>query len=271
MTQESRTKSLVCSVPKLIKSDAPQSHCPGCHYGTIYRVIAESLDELGLGGRAVIVVGIGCSTRATRLFDVDMVISPHGRPPAVATGIKRLVPDATVLTMQGDGDLLAIGAGQFVNTMMRAEKITTVFLNNAGYGMTGGQMAPTTPTGMRTTTTTSGRDPSHLGFPVHAVEMAAGMQGTAYAARCSVHTPANQRRAKKAMKTALRKQVDGVGYGIVEFLSACPVNWAMSVNDCLTFMDSCLIKEFPLGEFKNVESIDYSYDPQMTAVGMASR
>ena len=271
MTQETTTKKLICTVPELIKNEAPQSHCPGCHYGTIYRVIAESLEELGLGGQAVIVVGIGCSTRATRLFDVDMVISPHGRPPAVATGIKRLVPDAAVLTLQGDGDLLAIGAGQFINTMMRAEKITTVFLNNAGYGMTGGQMGPTTPVGMRTTTTTSGRDPAFMGFPVHAAEMAAGMQGTAYSARCSVHTPANQRRAKKALKTALQKQMDGIGYGIVEFLSACPVNWAMSVTDCLRFIETVLVKEFPLGEFKNVDSIDYAFDPQLSAVGMASR
>ena len=189
MTHETLTKKLVCSIPKLIKPEAPQTHCPGCHYGTIYRVMAESIEELGLEGRAVIVIGIGCSTRATRLFDVDVVISPHGRPPAVATGIKRMAPETTVLTLQGDGDLLAIGAGQFINAMMRAEKITTVFLNNAGYGMTGGQMAPTTPAGMRTTTTSDGRNPRHLGFPLHAAEMAAGMKGTAFAARCSVHTP----------------------------------------------------------------------------------
>jgi len=271
MTQETLTKKLVCTIPRLIKSDAPQSHCPGCHYGTIYRVIAEAIEELGLEGQAVIVVGIGCSTRATRLFDVDIVISPHGRPPAVATGIKRLVPEAAVLTLQGDGDLLAIGAGHFINTMMRAEKITTVFLNNAGYGMTGGQMAPTTLAGMRTTTTSTGRDPGQLGFPLHAAELAAGMKGTAFAARCSVHTPANQRRAKQALKTALQKQMGGVGYSMVEFLSACPVNWAMSVTDCLRFIDEHLIKEFPVGEFKNVDSIDYSYDSQLATVGMVAR
>jgi len=271
MTEETKRKKLICTVPKLIIDDAPQTHCPGCHYGIIYRVICEVIEEMDLEGQAVIVIGVGCMSRSARLFDTDVFVTLHGRAPAVASPIKRFVPEAAVLTLQGDGDLLAIGAGHFINAMMRAEKITTVFLNNAGYGMTGGQMAPTTLPGMRTTTTSEGRDPSLYGFPTHAVELAAVMKGTAYAARCTVHTPANQRRAKKALKAALQKQMDGIGYSIVEFLSACPVNWSMSHADCLRFIEERLIKEFPLGEFKNVDRIDYTFDNQMATVGMMAR
>jgi len=175
----------------------------------------------------------------------------------MGTAIKRIHPDAVVFTVQGDGDLGAIGLGCFMNALLRAENLTTIFLNNGTYGMTGGQMAPTTLLGQRTTTTEAGRDARASGFPTHGAELAAIMPGVAYSARVTVHTAANFQRAKKALRTAFQKQIDGIGYGFVEFLSACPQVWRMDPIECLRFIDEDMIAEYPLGEFKNVDSIDY--------------
>lgn len=237
-----------------LRTMAPSTYCPGCHYGIITRVICESLEELGIAGRAIGLAGVGCSYGSKPLhIDVDWISCPHGRAPAMATAIKRIHPDAIVFTAQGDGDLGAIGLGAFMSALLRGEKLTTIFLNNAGYGQTGGQMAPTTIMGMRTTTTSEGRNETH-GYPLHAAELAASMKGVAYSARVSVNTPANFQRAKKAVRTAFQKQIDRTGYGFVEFLSACPSVWGLSPVDCLTFIAENMIAEYPLGEFQNLNS-----------------
>jgi 2-oxoglutarate ferredoxin oxidoreductase subunit beta len=231
--------------------------CPGCHYGIIYRIICEVIEDLGIEGETIGLSGVGCSfIGAPMAVDIDWTACPHGRAPAMATAIKRIHPEATVLTVQGDGDLGAIGLGCFMNALVRGENLTTVFLNNAVYGTTGGQMAPTTLLGMKTTTTPDGRGIQANGYPLHVPELAATMRGVAYAARCTVHTPANFQKAKKSLKTALQKQIDGIGYGIVEFISACPPGWGMKPLECLDFISEKMLEEYPLGEFKNVDKLD---------------
>lgn len=257
MKEQNLVRETVCARPKL-KTPAPSTYCPGCHYGIINRILCEVIEELGIAGRAIGLAGVGCSFGgAPRSIDVDFASAPHGRAPAMGTALKRIHPEAIVFTMQGDGDLGAIGLGCFLNTLLRGEKLTTLFLNNAGYGQTGGQMAPTTLTGMRTTTTQEGRDPRTSGFPLHAAELVASFKGVAYSARCSVHTPANFQRAKKAVKTAFQKQMDGIGYSFVEFVSACPSAWGLTPLESLKFISEKMLVEYPLGEFKNVDKIDY--------------
>jgi len=250
-------KEVVCEKPQL-KVGNPLHHCPGCHYGIIYRIIAELLVELGVEGRTIAVSGGGCTGRWVDYFDVDSCGGLHGPGAAIATGLKRVRPECFVFVMQGDGEQGALGLGTFMASALRAEKITVIGLNNACYGTTGGQMAPTSLIGMKTTTTPYGRDPNTQGFPFHAPEIAAQIKGTAYSARVSVHTPANRTKAKKALKIAFEKQIAGIGFSIVEFLGACPPNWHLDPLECLTFIDEQMIKEFPLGEFKNVDSIDYT-------------
>jgi 2-oxoglutarate ferredoxin oxidoreductase subunit beta len=241
------------------RTAAPTGYCPGCHYGIITRVICEAIDELGIGGRAIGLAGVGCIFGSMPAeIDIDFGSCPHGRAPAMATAIKRVHPDSIVFTSQGDGDLGAIGLGCFMNALLRGEKLTTFFLNNASFGMTGGQMAPTTLLGMYTTSTPEGRDPILTGYPLHCAELVASMKGVAYSARVSVHTPANFQKAKRAVKSAFQKQIDGIGYGFVEFLSACIPNWALTPLDCLKFIDEKMIPEYPIGEFKNVDSIEES-------------
>jgi len=252
---EIATREKVCGTPKTM-TDEPNPHCPGCHYGIIRRLLCESFEEMGITDRIILLPGVGCSYSWSRLFDVDVVSCPHGRAPAMGTALKRIHPDAIVVTCQGDGDLGAIGLGCFMNALTRGEKLTTIFLNNAGYGTTGGQMAPTTLIGQVTTTTPTGRDPKVAGYPLHVPEIAAMMKGLAYSARVTVHTPANYQRAKRAVKAALQKQIDGIGYGLVEFVSACPPNWRLTPLECLKFIEEKMLAEFPLGEFKNVDHIE---------------
>ncbi|MDY7033329.1 MAG: thiamine pyrophosphate-dependent enzyme [Thermodesulfobacteriota bacterium] len=254
MKEEAVSKEKIYGKHELM-TPIPIMHCPGCHYGTIIRLICEVIDELGIEDRAIGLAGVGCSFAWPMYLDIDMTSCPHGRAPAMATAIKRLHPDTVVFTCQGDGDLGAIGLGCFMNSLLRGEKLTTIFLNNAVYGTTGGQMAPTTLLEMRTTTTPYGRDTKTTGFPLHAAELAATMKGVAFSARCALNSPANFNRAKKAVKTAFLKQMDGVGYGFVEFLSACPPNWGLTPVDALKFISEKMITEYPLGEFKNVDSI----------------
>ena len=243
----------------MLRTPAPGTYCPGCHYGIITRVICEVIEELGIADRAIGLAGVGCSYGSKPAhIDVDFCACPHGRAPAMATAMKRITPDALIFTCQGDGDLGAIGLGCFMNALLRGEMLTTIFLNNAGYGQTGGQMAPTTLPGMKTTTTPDGRDPLISGFPFHGAELVAGIRGVAYSARVTVHTPAAFRNAKKALTIAFQKQMDGVGYSFVEFLSACPSNWGMQPLECLDFIEKDMIGEYPIGEFKNVNRIDRS-------------
>ncbi len=245
----------VCATPKL-RSFVPILRCPGCHYGIIIRLLCENIEELGIEDRTILLGGVGCSFLWPVMFNLDSAACPHGRAPAMATALKRIHPDTILITCHGDGDLGAIGLGCFMNALSRGEKLTTIFLNNAGYGMTGGQMAPTTLLGQVTTTTPGGRDPKTSGYPLHVPELAAVMKGVAYSARVSVHTPANYQRAKKAVKVALQKQIDSIGYSFVEFLSACPASWRMTSRECLAFIDERMIAEYPLGEFKNVDRIE---------------
>ena len=249
-------KEKIVGTPRL-RTDAPNTYCAGCHYGIITRLLCEVIEELGIEGRAIGLAGVGCSFLSKPShIGVDFVSCPHGRAPAMATAIKRIHPEAVVFTTQGDGDLGAIGLGTFMHSLLRGEKLTTVFLNNAGYGQTGGQMAPTTLLGMRTTTTSEGRRRETSGFPLHVAELAASMKGVAYSARCTVHKPANYTRAKRCLRLAFLKQIEGIGYGFIEFLSACPSTWGMTPLESLRFIEERMIAEYPLGEFKNVDTIE---------------
>lgn len=254
MSTESLTKEKISTRPKSM-ADGPHSHCPGCHYGLIIRILCECIDELDIQGRVILLGGVGCSYGWPAFFKTDGSSCPHGRAPDMATALKRLHPDAILITCQGDGDLGAIGLGAFLNAIQRGEKLTTVLLNNAGYGTTGGQMAPTTLLGQVTTTSPRGRSPETEGYPLHVAELVANLRPTAYSARVAVNTPANFNRAKKVMKTALQKQVDGIGYSFVEFVSACPPNWKMTPVECQTFLAEEMLAEYPLDVFKDVDEI----------------
>jgi 2-oxoglutarate ferredoxin oxidoreductase subunit beta len=214
-------------------------------------LLAEVIEELDIGGNTIGVSGVGCSTRMLLPLDIDGITTAHGRPPDVATAIKRsLRPEPIVFTLQGDGDSIAIGAGSLLSAALRGEQFTIIMLNNAIYGTTGGQMAPTTLLGQVTTTTPQGRQ-SDAGFPAHVPELLAGIPGVAYAARGTVHTPASYQRTRKYLKTAFQTQIDKVGLSFVEILVACPPNWHLSPIECLTWIEEKMIAEFPLGEFKN--------------------
>ncbi len=244
----------VCTRPPL-REDLPYwplHHCPGCNHGIILRLLSEVLEETGYGDIAVGIAGGGCSARWSQYLAIDGSGGIHGPNTAVASSIKRIHPDCLVFSVQGDGEIGAIGLGSLVNTAIRGETITTIALNNACFGTTGGQMAPTTPLGVRTTTTPYGRDQKSAGYPFHGPELVAPLPGVAYAARGSVHTPANFRRSKRYLKNAFEAQMKGLGFSLVEFISTCPSNWKMSPVECLKFIDEKMLAEFSLGEFKNV-------------------
>ena len=233
----------------------PLPGCPGCQHPTIGRIIAEVLEEMDLDGKAIEVTGIGCNS-AVAMLNVDVLLGSHGGAPDMATAIKRLSPGTFVFTVQGDGDCIAIGAGSFIGALTRGEMITIIMCNNANYGTTGGQLAPTTLIGQVTTTTPGGRDAVTEGYPVHTAELAATFKGVAYSARGALSTPANYQRTRRYIKTAFQKQVDHVGLSFVEILSACPANWHLSPVESLGWIEERMIPEFPLGEFKNVDLID---------------
>ncbi len=231
--------------------DVPTHYCPGCTHGIIHRLVAEVMDELGIEGNSVGVFPVGCSVLAYNYFECDMVGAPHGRATAVATGVKRARPDSVVFTYQGDGDLAAIGTCETVHAAARGENITVIFVNNTIYGMTGGQMAPTTMPGQVTQTTPYGREPEIQGYPVKMCEMLSTLEGTALAQRVSVDNPAHIREAKKAIKKAFENQINKKGFSIVEVLSTCPTNWGMSPVDALERVRTEMIPYFPLGVYKD--------------------
>ncbi len=233
--------------PKYYKKDVVTHYCPGCGHGIVHRLIAELLEEMDLGHRTIGVNPAGCAVLAYKYFDFDMIESAHGRGTALATGIKRSRPDLFVLSYQGDGDLSAIGTAETIHSASRGELFTLVFINNAVYGMTGGQMAPTTVIGQKTTTSPKGRNPGYDGYPLHITDIIATFPGVAYAERVSVSTPKNIRKTKKALKIAFQTQIDELGYSAVEVLSPCPTNWKMNTIDSCTWIDDVLEKEFPLG------------------------
>ena len=235
-------------------SPVPFHYCPGCTHGIVHRLVAEALDELDICGKAVGIAPVGCSVFAYNYFECDMIEAAHGRAPAVATGVKRTHPDNIVFTYQGDGDLAAIGTAETVHVGARGENITIIFINNAIYGMTGGQMAPTTMPGQVTTTSPYGRDRRIQGSPIHVCEMLATLDGVAYAERVAVNTVPNIRNAKKAIVKAFRNQIDKKGLSIVEVLSTCPTNWGMTPQAALDWVKTDMIPFYPLGVYKDTDT-----------------
>lgn len=231
--------------------DVPTHYCPGCTHGIVHRILCEVIDEMGIEGDTIGVCPVGCSVMAYDYFNCDMIEAAHGRAPAVATGVKRTNPDKFVFTYQGDGDLAAIGTAETVHVATRGENIVVIFINNTIYGMTGGQMAPTTMPGQVTQTTPYGREPEIQGYPVKMCEMLSTLEGTALAQRVSVDNPAHIREAKKAIKKAFENQINKKGFSIVEVLSTCPTNWGMSPVDALERVRTEMIPYFPLGVYKD--------------------
>ena len=232
-------------------ADVPMHYCPGCTHGIVHRLVAEVLDELGIEGRTIGVAPVGCSVMAYNYFNCDMIEAAHGRAPAVATGVKRTHPDKIVFTYQGDGDLAAIGTAETVHAAARGENITIIFINNAIYGMTGGQMAPTTLPGQVTTTSPYGRNPMIQGNPIRVCEMLSTLDGLAFAQRVAVDTPAHVAQAKKAIQKAFQNQIDKKGLSIVEVLSTCPTNWGLSPVEALKFVEEKMKPVYPLGVYKD--------------------
>lgn len=247
-------KKLKYGNPDLFNQMMMPHYCPGCHYGTIVRCLAEAFEETGTVGDSVLVTGIGCSmVSAHYIKNLEGVVALHGRAPAVATGLKRaLGPDKIVITMQGDGDLSAIGMGEIMGAVNRFEKLTTIFLNNANFGTTGGQAAPTSLEGQVTPTTPEGKKVEESGFPVHMAELLTNFKGVVFSFRGAVNTHKNYNRTRKALVTAIEKQKQGAGYSFVEILSACPPGHHTKASNSLKLVEE-MIGEFPLGEFKNTE------------------
>lgn len=234
-------------------TDVQTHYCPGCTHGIIHRLVAEALEELGVLDDSIGVCPVGCSALAYDYFNCDMHQASHGRASAVATGVKRVHPNNVVWTYQGDGDLASIGTAEIIHAAHRGEKITTIFVNNAIYGMTGGQMAPTTLVGQKSTTSPYGRDADTCGFPLKVAEMMATIPGAVFVERVSVDTPANVRKAKKAILEAFKCQIEGKGFSIVEVLSTCPTNWGMTPVDSLAWLQANMIPYYPLGNFRKPE------------------
>jgi 2-oxoglutarate ferredoxin oxidoreductase subunit beta len=225
-------------------------YCPGCTHGVAHRLIAEVIDEMGSSSTTIGVASVGCSAFSYSYFNFDFVQAPHGRAPAMATGIKRVRPDRTVFTYQGDGDMMAIGTGEIVAAAGRGENITVIFINNANFGMTGGQMAPTTLPGMKTSSSQNGRDVEVMGYPLRASELLASQDGSSYIVRRSLHDPKNIRMAKKAIRLAFETQKLGLGFSMVELLSTCPTNWRMSPVKATQWLEEKMIPYYPLGDLK---------------------
>lgn len=234
-------------------TDVPFHYCPGCTHGIVHRLVAETLEELDVGGRTIGVAPVGCAVFAYNYFNCDMHEASHGRAPAVATGIKRVHPGNVIFTYQGDGDLASIGAAEIVHAAARGEKITVIFINNAIYGMTGGQMAPTTLPGQVTTTSPYGRDPEHCGYPIRVCEMLSTLDGAAYLERVSVHDVPHVLAAKKAIRKAFETQISGKGFALVEVLSTCSTNWGMTPVEALGWVRDNMIPHYPLGVFKEAQ------------------
>ncbi len=232
-------------------TDAPLHYCPGCTHGIIHRLVAECLDELGVTDRTIGVASVGCSVFAYNYFNCDMVQAAHGRAPAVATGVKRSDGNNIVFTYQGDGDLAAIGTAETVHSAARGENITVIFVNNAIYGMTGGQMAPTTLPNQVTQTSPYGRDVSKVGYPVKICEMLSNVDGATYLERVAVNNVKNIKAAKAAIKKAFQNQIDGKGFSLVEVLSTCPTNWGLTPQNALKWLEDNMIPYYPLGVYKD--------------------
>ncbi|MCA9900477.1 MAG: 2-oxoglutarate oxidoreductase [Ardenticatenaceae bacterium] len=225
-------------------------YCPGCTHGTAHRLVAEVIDELGILENTILVSSVGCSVFSYNYFNVDACEAAHGRAPAMATGVKRVNPDKIVFTYQGDGDLASIGTAEIIHAAARGEKITVIFVNNAIYGMTGGQMAPTSLIGQKTTSSPFGRDADLTGQPIHMAELLAQLPGVVYSARRSLHDARHVLQAKKAIHTAFQAQIDNLGFSVVELLSSCPTNWGMAPNEALKWVEDEMVPFYPIGDYK---------------------
>ena len=230
-------------------------YCPGCLHSTITKITAQAIEELGISDKVVCVLPVGCGTLGALYWNLDMVTTAHGRAPAVATGLKRAHPESLVFTYQGDGDLCSIGIAEIIHAANRGEEFAVIFVNNSIYGMTGGQMAPTTLVGQKSTTCPDGRDPITTGYPMKMAELIAQLTNPTYVARFSVDTPANINKAKAGIKKAFQTQLDGKGFSFVEILSNCPTNWGMLPLDTLEYIQQYTIKEFPLGVIKDKKEV----------------
>jgi 2-oxoglutarate ferredoxin oxidoreductase subunit beta len=242
-------EAVVFSRPESLTT-VPTHYCPGCTHGVIHRAVAEVLDELRVRERTVGVAPVGCSVLAYNYFNTDMHEASHGRAPAVATGIKRARPDLVVFTYQGDGDLASIGMAEIIHCANRGEKVTVVFVNNAIYGMTGGQMAPTTMPGQVATTCPLGRDVEQAGHPIRMAELLSTLRTPAFIARCAVHTPLHAVRTKEMLRRAFTHQVAGTCFSLVEVLSTCPTNWGMPPHEATRWVEENMVPYYPLGVFK---------------------
>ena len=243
--------AVVFEKPKAL-SDVPFHYCPGCTHGIVHRLVAEAIDELGIEGNTVGVASVGCSVFSYNYFNCDMVQAAHGRAPAVATGLKRAIPENVIFTYQGDGDLAAIGMAETVHAATRGENITVIFINNAIYGMTGGQMAPTSLPGQVTQTSPYGRDVNTAGYPIRVCELLSTLSGTALAQRVTVDTVAHVREAKKAIKKGFENQINKRGYSIIEVVSTCPTNWGLSPKEAIGWLQDNMLPYYPLGVYKDV-------------------
>ncbi|MBQ7875565.1 MAG: 2-oxoglutarate oxidoreductase [Oscillospiraceae bacterium] len=242
--------AVVFEKPKAL-TDAVLHYCPGCTHGIVHRLVAEVIDELGIEGKTIGIAPVGCSVFAYNYFTCDMVEAAHGRAPAVATGVKRSDPEKIVFTYQGDGDLASIGMCETVHSAARGENITIIFINNAIYGMTGGQMAPTSLPGQVTQTSPYGRNTETQGYPIRVCELLSELDGPAYLERVTVNNVKNVRNAKKAIKKAFRNQLEGKGFSLVEVLSSCPTNWGMTPQQALDWIDEKMIPYYPLGVYRD--------------------
>ncbi len=236
-------------------ADIHTHYCPGCTHGVAHRLIAEAMDELGLRERAIMVASVGCSVFSYKYFNVDSCEAAHGRAPAMATGVKRVNPDRIVMTYQGDGDLASIGMAEVIHAAARSENITIFFLNNAIYGMTGGQMAPTTLPGMKTHSSPFGRDVKQTGFPIRISELLSQLDGASYIVRRSLHDVKHIRKAKSAIKTALQVQMNSLGFSLVEMLSSCPTNWGLEPDEAMQWIEDEMVPYYPLGDYKIIDAV----------------
>ena len=249
MVDQELTQQVVYAKPESL-TDVSTHYCPGCTHGVAHRLIAEVIDEMGIRDRMIGVASVGCSVFAYNYFNFDFVQAPHGRAPAMATGVKRSYPDRVVLTYQGDGDLASIGAAEIVHAAARGENISVFFLNNTNYGMTGGQMAPTTLPGQKTTSSPNGREVETQGYPIRVSETLSTLDGASYVVRRSLHDPKNIRMAKKAIRIAFETQMRGLGFSMVEMLSTCPTNWGIAPTDSLKWLEEHMLPYYPVGDYK---------------------
>jgi 2-oxoglutarate ferredoxin oxidoreductase subunit beta len=253
--ERTNTAQKVYSRPESL-TGATTHYCPGCTHGVAHRIIAEVIDEMNIREKTIGVAPVGCSVFAYNYFNCDFVEAAHGRAPAMATGIKRVLPDRIVFTYQGDGDLASIGMAEIMHAAARGENLTVIFINNAIYGMTGGQMAPTSLPGQCTTSSPSGRDVEQTGYPIRMAELISGMEGASYSVRRSLHDPNNIRKSKKAIRTAFEVQKHELGFAIVELLSSCPTNWGYSPAEALDWIKYHMLPVFPIGDYKTIDEVN---------------